>query len=57
MSREVNVWPMPVLLACVSTMGLASALLADGWADALSWITLTVPVLVIFWYSLKRSTD
>ena len=57
MSRLVKVWPMPLLLGCVSTLGLASALLADGWADALSWITLTVPVLVIFWYSLKRSTD
>lgn len=57
MSREVKVWPMPILLGCVSTLGLASALLADGWADALSWVTLTVPVLVIFWYSLKRSTD
>ena len=57
MSREAKVWPMPILLGCASTLGLASALLADGWADALSWITLTVPVLVIFWYSLKRSTD
>ena len=57
MPREAKVWPMPILLGCVSTLGLASALLADGWADAVSWITLTVPVLVIFWYSLKRSTD
>ena len=57
MAREVNIWQMPVLLAGVSTLGLASALLADGWADVLSWLALTVPVLVIFWHSLKRSSD
>jgi hypothetical protein len=57
MARDVRVWQMPVLLAAVSTLGLASALLADGLADVLSWLALTVPVLVICRHSLKSSSD
>lgn len=53
MASAVKVWEMPVLLGSVSALGLASALMADGWADALSWVTLTLPVVVICWHSLK----
>jgi hypothetical protein len=53
MASKMKIWQMPVLLAIVSTLGVASALLGDGWADALSWLALTMPVLTIFWHNLK----
>ncbi|MGY3608723.1 MULTISPECIES: hypothetical protein [unclassified Bradyrhizobium] len=39
----------PLLVAVVSTLGLVGALVGDGWWDALSWVTLAVPVVL---YSL-----
>lgn len=33
----LQVLAMPALVALASAVGLLSALLADGWADALSW--------------------
>jgi hypothetical protein len=43
-----------VLAAC-SALGLAAALLADGWADLLSWLLLGVPLVVIAWRLLLPS--
>lgn len=39
-----EIWAMPVLLALLSVCGLTAALLADGWGDAVSWLTLSVPI-------------
>ncbi|MES2719570.1 MAG: hypothetical protein V4688_01440 [Pseudomonadota bacterium] len=33
-------WRVPVLLGLISLMGLLAGLLADGYADGLSWLTL-----------------
>jgi hypothetical protein len=38
---------VPAELACIAALGLAAALIADGWADVLSWLALAVPVVVI----------
>ncbi len=46
-------WFMPVSLLLLSTMGLLSALLGDGWWDVMSWGTLGYAVVVILWYVLK----
>lgn len=38
--RGGRVWRWPVVLAALSTLGLASALLADGIFDVVSWCAL-----------------
>ena len=40
----------PLLIATVSTAGLISALVGDGVWDVVSWIGLSVPVVVMVWY-------
>ncbi len=39
-----TIYRIPLLIAAVSAIGLASALLGDGMWDVLSWLTLAVPV-------------
>jgi hypothetical protein len=46
-TRKANrVWTWPIVLGLTSAAGLISALLGDGWADALSWACLGLPVAV-----------
>jgi hypothetical protein len=49
---STKIWAPPLVLAVVSAVGLVSALLADGVADVLAWLSLGVPVLVVGWYIL-----
>ncbi len=48
-----RVWTGPIILAITSTVGLIAALLADGWADVLSWLGLGLPVVVTCVYVLR----
>lgn len=45
------VFRWPLLLALMSIVGLVCALLADGWADILSWLLLggLLVVMVVAW--------
>jgi hypothetical protein len=43
---KTQIWCVPATLRVVSLVGLASALLADGPWDALSWLALAAPVVV-----------
>ncbi|BCA56537.1 hypothetical protein W02_36770 [Nitrospira sp. KM1] len=52
-TREI--WGMPIILGVVSAVGLISALLGDGIWDALSWVALAAPLIVIGWH-LSRPT-
>lgn len=55
MSRtSMQIWGVPIVLAILTTIGLISALLGDGIWDALSALTLGIPVLVGAWYMLRR---
>ncbi len=40
-------WGWPLLLAAVTLVGLASGILGDGIWDYISWVALSVPLLVI----------
>ena len=53
------VFGMPMLLALVSAIGLASALLGDGIWNVLSWVALGASVAVIVWHVVRppRSRD
>jgi hypothetical protein len=49
-----QVFAAPVAIAVLSGVGLVSALLGDDIWDVLSWLALTVPVVVILWYWMRR---
>ncbi len=49
-----RIWLAPLVIAIVSLAGLISALLGDGIEDAVSWVGLGVPVVVIVWARLRR---
>lgn len=51
-----KLWTWPIVLGVLTTVGLLSALLGDGVWDALSWVTLGIPVVVCAWYGLVRRT-
>ena len=45
---------VPAILAALTCVGLVSALLGDDLWDGLSWLTLSVPIVVVAWYALVR---
>ncbi|MCC6071033.1 hypothetical protein ACFSQU_15965 [Massilia sp. GCM10020059] len=49
-----STWRAPIVFGALTTVGLISALLGDGVWDALSAVTLGVPVAACAWYGLKR---
>jgi len=41
----------------ITVVGLLSALIGDGWWDAVSWVTLALPVLIyLFFIGRRRSS-
>jgi hypothetical protein len=50
----VAIFLVPAILAVLSGVGLISALLGDGVWDGLSWLALSVPIVVVVWYALLR---
>lgn len=52
-SSFLRLWGMPILLGILSGVGLVAALVADGWGDVLSWLTLGLLVALMAWYWLR----
>ena len=48
------VFAMPAAIAAATGVGLVAALLGEGWWDAASWLSLSVPVLAIAWALRRR---
>ena len=48
-----HIWTIPILLGISSLGGLISALVGDGSWDALSWLTLGIPLIVIGRFVIK----
>jgi hypothetical protein len=48
-----KLWRMPLLIAVVSIGGLVAALVGDGLWDLLSWITLSLPIILACKYLFK----
>jgi hypothetical protein len=44
-----RVWRIPFVLAVAILTGLLSALLGVGGWHVLSWIALSIPLLILFW--------
>ncbi|WP_338691779.1 hypothetical protein V5279_36315 [Bradyrhizobium sp. 26S5] len=52
-----QIFAAPLVIAIVSTVGLVSALVGDGWWDAVSWAALGLPVLLYLAFIWRRRTD
>lgn len=50
----LKIWLTPIILAVISVIGLLSALTGDDVWDVLSWIMLSVPLLVGLYFLQKH---
>lgn len=50
-----KLWGAPIVLGISTTIGLVSALVGDGWWDAVSAITLGAPVAIGLYYGWRRA--
>jgi hypothetical protein len=53
--RFKRVWGAPILLGLLGLGGLVAALMGDGLLDALSYLSLAVPLVVIVWAVARRT--
>ena len=51
-----HVWTIPLWLGLISLFGLIAALVGDDLWDILSWITLTVPLIIIGRFIVKPTS-
>ncbi|MBY4896136.1 hypothetical protein [Cupriavidus sp. AU9028] len=49
------IYGMPIVLAGLGVVGLASALFADGLWDWMSWVALGTMTAVALWHAGRRS--
>ena len=52
-SQFMKVWGMPVLLSIVTIIGLISAIIGLGVWHWISWITLSAPIVVMWWFGRR----
>jgi hypothetical protein len=54
-----QIFVVPLAIGILSSIGLVTALVGDGWWDGLSWIALAIPVALllrlIVWPAIARS--
>ena len=50
-----RLWGAPVLFGILTAIGLLSAFLGDGVWDAVSALTLGIPVAATIWYGFKKN--
>jgi hypothetical protein len=50
-----QIFAAPIVVGALSIVGLVAALVGDGWWDALSWLSLTLPVLLYFFFVARRN--
>lgn len=46
-----RLWRWPLVLGLLSTSGLLTALISDGWGDWWAWLSLGLPVAVMAWFA------
>lgn len=49
-----QIFRWPLLIGVLTTTGLLSGLISDGWGDALAAVGLLAPVAVILWFVSAR---
>jgi hypothetical protein len=54
---RTRIFAIPSAVTVITVIGLLSALIGDGWWDAVSWVTLALPVLIyLFFIGRRRSS-
>lgn len=55
--RQSNwqVFFIPIVIGILSVIGLLAALIGDGVWDAVSWLTLAVPIALCGYFWMRRS--
>lgn len=53
-SRIVKVFGPPLALAAISASGLIAAFGLGATGQALSWLGVGAPILVVAWFGLRR---
>lgn len=48
------IFAAPLVIGVLSCAALVLALTGDGWRDAISWIGLAMPVLIVAWAMKSR---
>lgn len=51
-----TIFAMPLAIAILSSVGLVSALMGDGWRDMISWLGLAMPILIVGWAMKARNS-
>lgn len=54
MKSFTQIWGMPIILALLTTFGLLAALLATGFWHWLSWLSLSLPLFVV-WHAWRQA--
>jgi len=52
-----QIFALPILIGILSTVGLIAALVGDGWWDGLSWASLSFPVLLYLFFTIRRTSS
>ena len=52
-----QIFAAPLVIAILSTVGLISALVGDGWWDAVSWVALGLPALLYLLFIWRRRSS
>ena len=45
----------PIMIGALSIVGLLAALIGDGWWDAVSWLSLILPILLYLFFVARRT--
>lgn len=60
MRRQLSrrqIFGIPLAVTIITLIGLLSALIGDGWWDAVSWATLGLPVLLYVFFIGRRQSS
>ena len=49
-----QIFAAPLVVAAISSVGLVSALVGDGWLDGISWAALGVPVALYALFMVQK---
>jgi hypothetical protein len=51
-----QIFAAPIMIGALSIVGLLAALIGDGWWDAVSWLSLALPVLLYLFFVVRRKS-
>jgi hypothetical protein len=49
-----QIFAAPMVVGALSVIGLVAALIGDGWWDVVSWLSLTLPILLYLFFVVRR---